>query len=461
MELSQIINNAVSALNSKDTKTANKYLKQIIQNQDFTLNILFEFINAYKKLGFFSQILVIVDYALSLNIKQLDLCYEKSMLHCMLGEQTAAIDNLEWYLAQNKSWSKGYLGLGTVYSYYANYTKALESFDFALKLAPNFTNAKVAKATILLKLGKFQQGFKLYDARNQYLDKLYKGEDLTDKTLLIRQEQGIGDIINFIPYINKLKKNNTKFIVEVDARMIELLSRSFSNTYVKFIANIQAIKNNEFDYQLPIASLLKFCLNSVHDICNFGAYIKACETLSNRLRHKYKSIFNNKPIVGISWHTNSLFTKEQRNTKLEHWQQILQDQSFGFVSLQYGDVKSKISTFNNTHKTNLYFDDSIDSMQDLDTWTAQLAAVDIVITIDNCTAHFAASLGKQVIVLLPLHSDWRYFTKNNNSPWYSNMQLIRQQELYNWEEVFIELGAALCNNMNIVQKSYKVSTYDN
>lgn len=453
MDFTQSINNAVSALNSKDYGLANLYLKQVIKSSKCNFNIIFEFVNSYKKLGLMSELLEIIDYTISLNISHLDLFYEKAMLHCILADKNTAVLTLLVQLKQNKNWAKGYLGLGIIYSYFAEYEIALEKFDVALKLSPNFKEALIGKGTIFLKLGKFNKGFSLYDRRLNFYKKLYHGQDLTNKTLLIRQEQGIGDIINFIPYVYKLNSINTKFIVELDKRLIPIFKRSFKKLNIKFITNIEDENYLNYDYQIPIASVLQYSIDSFNDIDRLDGYIKDENNITKAIKTKYKKYFNNKPLVGISWHTNSLFSKEQRTTSLNIWRNLLKNTNFGYISLQYGDFKNKISEFNNINNINLLYDDDINSIDDLDLWLSQIAAMDIVITIDNCTAHFAASLGKKVIVLLPLHSDWRYFTKGEDSRWYGSMQLIRQKELYDWGSVFVKLEAILedCLIRKIVQ----------
>ena len=80
---------------------------------------------------------------------------------------------------------------------------------------------------------------------------------------------------------------------------------------------------------------------------------------------------------------------------------------------------------------------------DLDTFAAQVAAMDLVITIDNSTAHLAAALGVPTWLLLPSAPDWRWQLSGDRSPWYPTMRLFRQKEPGDWESVLREVEIAL------------------
>lgn len=58
---------------------------------------------------------------------------------------------------------------------------------------------------------------------------------------------------------------------------------------------------------------------------------------------------------------------------------------------------------------------------------ALLAQLDVLISVDTAAAHVAGAMDKECWVLLPKHkTDWRWLEKRDDSPWYPNMQLLRQ-----------------------------------
>ncbi len=66
-------------------------------------------------------------------------------------------------------------------------------------------------------------------------------------------------------------------------------------------------------------------------------------------------------------------------------------------------------------------------MQYLDPFTAQIAAMDLVISVDNSTVHFAGAIGKPCWVLLPLNSDWRWLVDRTKSIWYDSLDCPQQR----------------------------------
>ncbi len=53
-----------------------------------------------------------------------------------------------------------------------------------------------------------------------------------------------------------------------------------------------------------------------------------------------------------------------------------------------------------------------------------LRALDLVITVDTMTAHFAGALGQRVWTLLPFASDWRWMLEREDSPVVSNYEAV-------------------------------------
>jgi len=61
--------------------------------------------------------------------------------------------------------------------------------------------------------------------------------------------------------------------------------------------------------------------------------------------------------------------------------------------------------------------------------------MDLVITIDNSTAHLAGALGVPVWVQLPFAPDWSWLERRSDSPWYPSTRLFRQSKPGDWQRV--------------------------
>ncbi len=118
------------------------------------------------------------------------------------------------------------------------------------------------------------------------------------------------------------------------------------------------------------------------------------------------------------------------------------------MNLQYGDCAAELEEVRRDLATNLYDWPEADPLGDLDHQAAQIAALHLVISVDNATVHMAGALNIPVWTLLPFASDWRWFTDASHSPWYPSMRLFRQSAAdgtheRKWDHVFPEVARAL------------------
>jgi 2-polyprenyl-3-methyl-5-hydroxy-6-metoxy-1,4-benzoquinol methylase len=78
----------------------------------------------------------------------------------------------------------------------------------------------------------------------------------------------------------------------------------------------------------------------------------------------------------------------------------------------------------------------LDPLLDLDAFAAQIAELDLVISVDNATVHMAGALGVPVWNLLPFAPTWRWMLGRDDTPWYPSMSLVRQAKFGEWDPVF-------------------------
>ncbi len=64
--------------------------------------------------------------------------------------------------------------------------------------------------------------------------------------------------------------------------------------------------------------------------------------------------------------------------------------------------------------------------------SALISCLDLVITVDTSIAHLAAAQGKKSGFCCPFNADWRWFINRNDSPWYPQIRLFRQEDLKDW-----------------------------
>lgn len=112
--------------------------------------------------------------------------------------------------------------------------EANESFDRAIAIDPNYLEANWNKGLTLLLIGNFQEGFKLYEWRQQKNDP--KGRthlrgkprwigDASNqgKTILVYAEQGLGDTIQFCRYLSVLRDAGASVLFAPQRPLIALM----------------------------------------------------------------------------------------------------------------------------------------------------------------------------------------------------------------------------------------------
>lgn len=317
---------------------------------------------------------------------------------------------------------------GLAYKMLGKFSKAHHYYNKVLYIDKNNIDAHWNLSHILLVEGDLKKGFEEYEYRylKDFTNKqiplnipLYQGEQLSDKKLLIYPEQGFGDNIQMIRYIPLLQK------LDIDIYVLPLkeLKTLFSN-----IENIKIIDKSEIsnmDYYIKSMSLPYIFETTLKTIPNKNPYLSPIKKkLSKNLFFKS----SNKK-VGIFWQGEKNHSNDKnRSIPFKLISQLFKIPSIDFYSLQIDDEKIKIKDMKNIKDCSLYiknFNDSANIIKHLD----------LVITIDSSIVHLSGALGVTTWLLLPLHPDWRWLLKRDNSPWYPSIKIFRQTKYNRWNNV--------------------------
>jgi ADP-heptose:LPS heptosyltransferase len=110
-----------------------------------------------------------------------------------------------------------------------------------------------------------------------------------------------------------------------------------------------------------------------------------------------------------------------------------------WISLQKGEAAEQLASL----PSDVLVVDGSSGERDLAETTALVATLDLVITTDTCIAHLAGAMGKQVWILLPHLSDWRWMQETERTPWYPTARLFRQRTAGDWAGVLGRVIGAL------------------
>jgi ADP-heptose:LPS heptosyltransferase len=168
-------------------------------------------------------------------------------------------------------------------------------------------------------------------------------------------------------------------------------------------------------------------------------YLVADDAERRQLHTRYS---DGRRIAGLAWHTTNRKTGRFRSINLLQLGMLISKPDTNWISLQYGDQKQLENEVARAGVP-ILIDRTVDQLSDMDRFASQIAAMDLVITIDNSTAHLAGALGVPVWVMLPFEPDWRWMLHREESPWYPTMRLFRQPKAGDWNSVITSVENAL------------------
>ena len=140
------------------------------------------------------------------------------------------------------------------------FDEALQQFALAIDIDPNYAAARTNRAQTNLLLGHFTAGWREYEWR--WLDggtphgfdpeKLWTGEQpIAGKTVLAHSEQGMGDTLQFVRYVDRLALQGARVVLRVQNALLPLL-REYPGT-AQVIGENDAVPG--FDLHCPLLSL--------------------------------------------------------------------------------------------------------------------------------------------------------------------------------------------------------------
>jgi Flp pilus assembly protein TadD len=340
--------------------------------------------------------------------------------------------------------------LGTVLRASGDLEGARRYLRRAREIQPENATAGFREALVCLLLGEFAAGWELYEERwgspdhatpmRAYPHPVWQGERLSAGRLMLWPEQGVGDEILFAGLVPDVLKTGSCCVLECDARLRPLFARSFPGAEVTSEPDVALNPAWEIAAQLPMGSLPRLFRADRSAFATGGfAYLKADPAKAAECRSRYGEGLLR---IGVAWRSTNAKTGPSRSIELETLRPLFDQPETQWISLQYGPL-DKLKEEVAQADVRVVVDPCVDQLASIDEFAAQIAALDLVITIDNTTAHLAGALGVPVWVLLPFAPDWRWMAEGESSPWYASMRLFRQPKRGDWEGVVRETAEAL------------------
>ena len=260
-------------------------------------------------------------------------------------------------------------------------------------------------------------------------EKLWNGkEDLSQKTLLVRYEQGFGDTIMFCRFIPKLKNLAKKVIFKVQPNLFTLIKSNFQDITV--IPDTKDYENIEYDRQIPLMELISVFEITDKNMVGKDKYLSVSEEKIKNFQEKYiqKENLN----IGIAFNGKEDYTGDNRNIPADLISKLANIQNVRLFSLQVNNNKDLINCERYSKIIDL-----AKTLNDFETTAVAIEAMDLIVSTDNVILNLSAALGKKTFGIFNYYPDYRWFTLNgNDSGWYNSIKVYQNKKYDDWENTF-------------------------
>ena len=316
--------------------------------------------------------------------------------------------------------------------------------------------AKKSKGMMYLNLGRFAEGWPLYDYRrgaeapdiHEQIGPPWNGSALKEgSTLWVWSEQGLGDQILHAGMVDELRTLSPWTVLEVEPRLVDLFARSFPGMGVVPL-NAQSVPHG-VDAQVSIANLGRHLRPDWPSFPKRDrGYLLADPSRTAGLRSRLAD--DQHKVVGLSWRSVSPQFGRHKSAKLVDFLQMLRLPGVRFVDLQYGETAEERDAIKRETGIEIVRLKDVDNTYDIDGLAALVSACDAVVTVSNTTAHLAGALGVPTWVFVPngFAHLWYWFAGKEQSPWYPRVTVKFQNEKQSWADLISASAAQIMDQCN-------------
>ncbi|MGP8437267.1 tetratricopeptide repeat protein [Paraburkholderia fungorum] len=356
----------------------------------------------------------------------------------LLDRLPEAIEAFSQALALRPDLAEAHYNVGTALAQLKQLPEAEAAYRRALALRPDYGDARFGLAVLLLGMGRFEEGWRLYECRydqpgfvhhktrSMLSCPQWQGDTLAGKSLLVWQEDGLGDMLQFGRYFALLKAQGAAHIAFACAPVLHRLMVA--------VDGIDAV----LDHDTALARVAASTYDCWTSLLSAPLHLRTTvDTIPRALRlaaepshvEKWRPILETMPPgrkIGLVWKGNPKHHNDANRSipTLATLAPLWSVPGIGFVSLQKGQGEDEARNPPAAQPL-LELGSMVNDFADT---AAIIEQLDLVICVDTSTAHLAASLGKPCWVMLPEKDiDWRWMHGRSDSPWYPHtLRLFRR-----------------------------------
>ena len=400
--------------------------------------------NALRCLGDPGAAVDSYDQAVSVDPAYVQACVNRGLALHALGQPEAAIASFDKAISLDPASAEAYYNRGIVQKALADLDAALASFDQAIRLRPDDWNARWNKSLVLLLRGNLREGWEMYESRwktdsfkapRRHFDRpLWQGgESLEGKTILLHNDQGLGDALQFCRYAIVLHGLGARVVLEVSQPLVALLRT------IDGVAEV--IRAGEplpdFDFHCPLSSLPLALRTDMDAVPVFPTYLHGDASKVHAWSTRLGRTTRTRVGLVVSGNPNHANDANRSVGFADMLRYLPEGPEYVLLQKDLRDA-DKVALASRPDVL-----DVSASLTDFSETAALCELMDVVISVDTSVAHLAAAMGKNTWILLPFVPDWRWLMARPDSIWYPSARLYRQASPGAWTDVFCRVGADL------------------
>ena len=354
-----------------------------------------------------------------------------------LGRLPEALEADELALRQEPARAELHLNRGYTLMRSGRLPEAEGELLEALARDPGLANARWNLAYLRLLQGRYLEAWPHFSARlaipeakanlRDYGQPRWDGAPFPGRTLLVWVEQGLGDTLQFVRYLPRVKALGGQVLFQTYDGLAPLL-QGFPGADAVLGERVAL---PAFDLQVPLMDLPALFLSTPEDLPNEVPYLDAAGLAPSPALTAALGQGPGLRKVGLVWAGSAQHADDARRSLDPSLLAPLAElPGIRWVSLQVGArALPALPGLVNLDGLLRDFRDTA--------WALQ--ACDLLITVDTAVAHLAGALGLPTLLLLPFFPDWRWGMTGQDTPWYPTMRLYRQPAPGAWGPVLDQL----------------------
>lgn len=379
--------------------------------------------------------------------------------------------------------ASAWLNLGVVHRANGRFTHAVQAMKRSIELDAKDPSSQTNLAYALLIAGELEQGFRQYDTRwmnpafpsprRPFRQRVWEGEGVPGRKLVVYMEQGMGDEIMFAWYFPLLKHRFSDVVIECDSRLVDLFARSFP--YFEVVPRTSPLHAKvcapQVAFKAPAGHLPKFFwyetrqqiadvwMTARQAVVRTPGYLIPDPGRREFWRNYLDSVAPDTLRVGICWRSST----HTRVRDLQYLQpeEIAAPFSEGcsLFNIQYDWLEEEADTITRQASRNnvdVHTPPGIDLRDDLDDLTALCAELDIVVTPLISTAFMAAAVGTPTLVFRTSDCDriWQMLG-TPFVPWFPSMTIFFRHPKQSWDDTSRALRATVDEVIKRPRRSFR------